>query len=136
MIWSGLTSATRSLSTVVCSPYNGGAPGVRDRGLLASTLARPRNLNAHGDNPDVIAPAAAYAAGIIRNHPFVDGNKRTGFVVAALFLEMNGYRFTPSEEGATQAILGLADETLNEAAFLAWLRANSPRIRRTRSSAK
>lgn len=69
--------------------------------------------------------AAAYTAGIVRNHPFIDGNKRTGFVVGVLFLEMNGYRFTASEEEATQAVLGLAAGTLDETAFAAWLRANA-----------
>ncbi len=107
----------------------GGAPGVRDPGSLASALARPRQLHAYADNPDVIELAAAYTAGIIRNHPFVDGNKRTGFVVGVLFLEMNGYRLIASEEDATQAVLSLAAGTLDEAAFLAWLRANSRRNR-------
>jgi death-on-curing protein len=70
----------------------GGAPGVRDPGLLESATARPRHLHAYADKPDVIQLAAAYTTGIIRNHPFVDGNKRTGFVAGVLFLEMNGYR--------------------------------------------
>jgi len=114
----------------------GGAPGVRDAGLLESALARPRHLHAYADNPDLIELAAAYKAGIIHNHPFVDGNKRTGFVVGVLFLEMNGYRLTASEEDATKAVLGLAEGTLDEASFLAWLRANSQRNRKKRSSAK
>ncbi len=114
----------------------GGAPGVRDAGLLESALARPRHLHAYADNPDLIELAAAYTAGIIHNHPFVDGNKRTGFVVGVLFLEMNGYRLTASEEDATKAVLGLAEGTLDEASFLAWLRANSQRNRKKRSSAK
>jgi death-on-curing protein len=74
--------------------------------------------------------AAAYTAGIIRNHPFVDGNKRTAFVVGALFLEINGYRFTATEEDATQAVLGLAAGTLDEASFTRWLRANVRSSRR------
>jgi len=114
----------------------GGAPGVRDPGLLASALARPRHLRAYAGNPNVIELAAAYTAGIIHNHPFVDGNKRTGFVIGVLFLEINGYRLTASEEDATQAVLGLAAGTLDEAGFLAWLRANSRRNRKRRSSAK
>jgi death-on-curing protein len=93
-------------------------------------------LNAYGGIPDVIELAAAYAAGIIRNHPFVDGNKRTGFVIGVLFLEINGYRLIASEEDATQAILGLADGTLDQAAFLAWFRANSRRNRKPASSAR
>jgi death on curing protein len=103
---------------------DGGAEGVRDEGLLESALARPQQIHAYGDNPDIIALAAAYTAGIVRNHPFVDGNKRTGFVVGVLFLEMNGNRFIAAEEDATQAVLGLAAGTLDEAAFTAWMRAN------------
>jgi death-on-curing protein len=111
----------------------GGALGVRDPGLLESASARPRHLHAYAGNPDVIDLAAAYTIGIIRNHPFIDGNKRTGFVVGALFLEMNGYRLMASEEDATQAVMGLAEGTLDETAFLTWLRANSRRNRKSRS---
>jgi Fic/DOC family len=74
--------------------------------------------------------AAAYTVGIVRNHPFVDGNKRTAFVVGVLFLELNGHRFTATEEDATQAVLGLAAGAIDEASFTRWLRANvgrSPR---------
>jgi death-on-curing protein len=106
---------------------DGGAEGVRDEGLLESALARPQQIHAYGDNPDIIALAAAYTVGIIRNHPFVDGNKRTGFVVGVLFLEMNGYRFTATEEDATQAIVSLAAGALDETAFTAWMRANVTR---------
>jgi len=106
---------------------DGGLPGVRDAGLLQSALARPRQLHAYGDKPDVIDMAAAYTAGIIRNHPFIDGNKRTGFLVGVLFLELNGNRFTATEESAGQAILSLAAGTLDEPALAAWLRANAKR---------
>jgi|SRR6516162_264670 len=109
---------------------DGGAPGVRNIGLLRSALARPQQLYAYGDAPDTIDMAAAYMAGIVRNHPFVDGNKRSAFVVGVLFLEMNGHRFTATEEDATQAVLGLASGTIDEASFSRWLRANvnrSPR---------
>lgn len=106
---------------------DGGAEGVHDHGLLESALARPQQLHADGDDPDMIALAAAYTTGIVRNHPFVDGNKRTGFVVGILLLEMNGYSFTAAEEDATQAVLGLAAGTLDETAFTAWLRANVKR---------
>jgi death-on-curing protein len=107
---------------------DGGATGVRDAGLLASALARPRQLHAYGKNPDAIDLAGAYTAGILRNHPFVDGNKRTCFVIGVLFLEMNGYRFVASEESATQAILGLASGALEEGAFVAWLRGNATAV--------
>jgi death-on-curing protein len=106
---------------------DGGAPGLRDLGLLQSALARPQQLHAYGNNPDIINMAAAYITGIVRNHPFVDGNKRTGFLVGVLYLEMNGYRFTATEESAAQAILSLAAGTLDEPALAAWLRAKAKR---------
>ncbi|HXX14520.1 MAG TPA: type II toxin-antitoxin system death-on-curing family toxin [Candidatus Eremiobacteraceae bacterium] len=103
---------------------DGGSPGVRSAALLESALARPRQLYAYGDAPDIIDLAVAYTAAVIRNHPFVDGNKRTGFLVGVLFLEMNGCHFTAEEEDATQAVLGLAAGELDEASFTSWLRAN------------
>ncbi len=106
---------------------DGGAPGVRDQGLLESALARPRQIHAYADHPDLVDISAAYTAGIVRNHPFVDGNKRTGFILGVLFLELNGYRFTATEEAAAQAVLGLAAGTLKEAVFGAWVRANVKR---------
>lgn len=109
---------------------DGGAAGMRDAGLLQSALARPRQLYSYGDNPDLVAIATAYMGGIIRNHPFVDGNKRTGFIVGILFLEMNGYDFTATEADATQAVLGLAAGSLDEAGFAAWLRTQVTRHRR------
>ena len=104
---------------------HGGASGLRDEGLLQSALARPRQHYAYADSPDIVEMASLYAAGIVRNHPFVDGNKRAGFVVCVLFLELNGFSFVASEEDATQAVLGLAAGTLDETAFTAWLRSNS-----------
>ncbi|HEY4739425.1 MAG TPA: type II toxin-antitoxin system death-on-curing family toxin [Candidatus Acidoferrales bacterium] len=103
---------------------DGGAEGVRDEGLLSSALARPQQISAYGDRPGIVELAAAYTFAILRNHPFIDGNKRTGFVVGALFLELNGYRLIASEEDATQAVMGVAAGTLDEPAFVAWLRAN------------
>ena len=103
---------------------HGGAAGLRDPGLLESALARPHQLFAYGD-PDTFDLAAAYTAGIVRNHPFVDGNKRTGFVVGILFLELNGYRFIASEADATQAVLALAAGKMTEETFTVWLRDNS-----------
>ena len=104
---------------------DGGATGLRDNGLLQSALARPRQLYAYADNPNLINMAAAYTAGILRNHPFFDGNKRTGFVVGILFLELNGYNFIATEEAATQAVIELAAGALNETGYRAFLRANS-----------
>ena len=103
---------------------DGGAAGVRSVALLQSALARPQQLYAYGEAPNIIDMAAVYIAGIVRNHPFVDGNKRTGFVVGVLFLELNGRRFIANEEDATQAILELAAGTLDEGAFTRWMRAN------------
>jgi death-on-curing protein len=105
----------------------GGAAGLRDNGLLESALARPKQLRAYDDRADVIQMAAAYTPGIVRDHPFVDGNKRTGFVVGVLFLELNGCRFVASEEDAAQAVLSLAAGRLEEGAFAAWMRANVKR---------
>lgn len=109
---------------------DGGAVGLRDAALLESALARPRQLLAYGKRPDIIALATAYTAGILHNQPFIDGNKRTGFLVGVLFLEMNCYRFTATEEDAAQAVLGLAAGTLDETAFADWMRGNVTRRRR------
>jgi death on curing protein len=107
---------------------HGGAGGLRDRGLLESALARPRQHYAYA-SVDVIDLAAVYTAGIIRNHPFVDGNKRTGFVVGVLFLELNGFDFTASEEDATHTVFSLAAGTVSEDSYAAWLRGNVKRRR-------
>jgi death on curing protein len=104
---------------------HGGAAGIRDEGLLQSALARPRQHLAYASTIDVIQLAAIYTSGIVRNHPFVDGNKRTGFVTGILFLEINGYRFTASEEDAANAVLALAAGDINEGAYAAFLRANA-----------
>ncbi|MBK8184415.1 MAG: type II toxin-antitoxin system death-on-curing family toxin [Candidatus Competibacteraceae bacterium] len=107
---------------------HGGAVGLRDRGLLESALARPQQLYAYADTPDRLALAAAYTVGLVRNHPFIDGNKRVGFIVGILFLELNGYRFTADEAQTAQAVLALAAGTLDEASYTHFLRANSQRL--------
>ena len=104
---------------------HGGASGLRDEGLLQSALARPQQMYAYAEKPDMIKMASACTAGIVGNHPFVDGNKRTGFVVGVLFLELNGFRFTAAEEDAAQAVLELAAGTLDEEGYATFLRANS-----------
>ncbi len=106
---------------------HGGAAGLRDDALLKSALARAQQHYAYGESPNIVDMATAYTAGLVRNHPFVDGNKRTGFVVGILFLELNGYRFTASEEDAAQAVLELAAGNLDEAGYSAFLRANVAR---------
>ena len=100
---------------------HGGGDGVRDAGLLDSALARPVNAAGYGA-PDAADLAASYAFGIARNHPFVDGNKRTAWVVARLFLALNGYRiaFGPAEAVAT--VEALAAGALDEAGLAAWFR--------------
>ena len=87
---------------------DGGAPGLRDRGLLASALARPQQHDAYGESPDVVRLAALYTDAILRNHPFIDGNKRVGFIVGVLFLELHDYTFTAPQALATHAVLDLA----------------------------
>jgi death-on-curing protein len=102
---------------------HGGAAGLRDESLLHSALGRPLNHFTYA-SPDIIELAILYTAGIVQNHPFVDGNKRTAFVVGVLFLELNEYFFTASEAAAAQAVLELAAGTIDEAGFCAFLRAN------------
>jgi death on curing protein len=104
---------------------HGGAAGLRDTGLLESALARPLNRFAYEGLTSTTALAAAYAFGIVRNHPFTDGNKRAGFLAAIVFLELNGYYFHASEEDATLTFLSLAAGDLEEDALAAWLTANS-----------
>ena len=104
---------------------DGGMEGLRDAALLESALARPQQLHAYADTPDIINMAVAYTAGLLQNHVFFDGNKRTGFVVGILFLELNGFRFTATEAAATQAVLELAAGALDEADYAAFLRENT-----------
>ena len=106
---------------------DGGAEGVRDAGLLESALARPRQVRAYRSRAGAIKISTSYTSALVRIDPFVDGNKRTGFLVGVLFLELNGYRFIAAEEDATQAVLGLAAGTMDEAAFAAWMRGHVKR---------
>ena len=106
---------------------HGGASGMRDEGLLDSALARPLNLVAYGD-PDVMTLAAAYGWGLAKNHPFVDGNKRTAFLAVGLFLRLNGYRLTASQPDATLTILRLAASEITEPDFADWLRRHTARV--------
>jgi death-on-curing protein len=103
---------------------HGGSDGVRDDNLLGSALARPRNLLAYGE-PTIFALAAAYAFGIARNHPFVDGNKRTALISIYMFLGRNGYRFTAPEAEAVVVILDLAAGNLGENELAKWIEINS-----------
>ena len=100
---------------------HGGPAGTRDRGLLESALACPLQLAHYGD-PDAADLAASHAFGIARNHPFIDGNKRTAFVAAELFLALNGYRLAAEDADCVTHMLALAAGELDEPSFAAWLR--------------
>ena len=102
---------------------HGGASGLRDEGLLASALARPRNLSLY-ETPDVSRLAAAYGVGLARNHAFVDGNKRTAFLAVGLFLAIHGYRLQATQADATLTMLSVAAGVIEEAAFADWIRAH------------
>ena len=100
---------------------HGGLEGVRDAGLLDSALGRAQNLAAYG-TPDAAALTAAYGWGISRNHPFIDGNKRTGFVAAELFLSLNGLNLGADDANCVITMLGVAAGEVSEDDFAAWLR--------------
>jgi death-on-curing protein len=100
---------------------HGGAHGLRDGGLLDSALARPQHLLSYGD-PDVSELAAAYGWGIARNHPFVDGNKRTALVAAELFLVLNGYELQADDADCVVTMLSVAVGEVAEDDFAAWIR--------------
>jgi len=104
----------------------GGAAGIRDQGLLDSALAKPENLFACG-KPTIFDLAASYGFGLVKNHPFIDGNKRVGFIVAVVFLELNGHRFKATEAEAAVRTLALAAGEMSEVQYAAWLKANSRR---------
>ena len=103
---------------------HGGSDGLRDRGLLESALARPRNLLAYTDDADIAALGAAYAFGVAKNHPFIDGNKRTALVVMRTFLLVNGATLNASQEEKYITILGLAEGSLDEGQLAEWIRKN------------
>jgi len=106
---------------------HGGGEGIRDLGLLESALAPPRNLVAYG-TPDVPALAASLGFGLARNHPFVDGNKRTAYVAVETFLVLNGLDLVAGDAECVVVMLDLAAGDLPEEGFAAWLRDNtSPR---------
>jgi len=102
---------------------HGGAAGVRDMTRLESALARARHQLADGER-DLFVLATAYAAGLTRNHPFVDGNKRTAFLTAFVLLGVNGRNLRATETEVVRAVVALTDKSIGEAEFAAWLRAN------------
>lgn len=104
---------------------HGGAPGLRDEGLLNSALARPLQLASYGEPPpDLAALAASYGVGLAKNRGFVDGNKRAAFLAVGLFLAINGHRLVTSQADATLTMLAVAACELDETAFAAWVRAH------------
>lgn len=98
-----------------------GQPGVRDITLLESALMRPQNLYAY-QSPTIFELASSYAYGIIKNHPFIDGNKRSAFVVSLLFLELNGYELIASREEMVTTFLKLANSSLTEQELAIWFK--------------
>ena len=104
--------------------HYGGSAGLREAGLLESALARPQQLLAYG-KPSPAELAAAYVAGIVRNYPFVDGNKRTGFMLGAGFLERNGRKFHADEAEAVLKTLALAANDITQEEYASWLETHS-----------
>jgi death on curing protein len=103
---------------------HGGAGGLRDAGLLESALARPANLASYGE-PDVADLAAAYGYGVARNHPFIDGNKRTAFVAVELFLALNGHTLVADDANCVLTMLAMAAGHMSEVDFASWIRQHS-----------
>lgn len=101
---------------------HGGMDGIRDKALLESALNKPRNLYMYeSPAPSITTIAASYAYGIIKNHPFIDGNKRTAFVICLVFLELNGYTLQATGRDKYETIIRLASGTIQEAEFAKWL---------------
>jgi death-on-curing protein len=99
----------------------GGARGIRDEGLWESALARPQNLHAYDEACTIAQLAAAYGFGVLKNHAFVDGNKRAGFLAIGLFLAINGYRLVAYQTDAIHTIIEIASGAADEAALAVWL---------------
>lgn len=103
---------------------HGGTDGIRDEGLLDSAMSRPLNAFAYGED-DLITLAALYAAGIVKNHPFLDGNKRTGFVASEVFLDLNGIDLMATDDEVLAAVLSLASGEWDDKDYANWLRENT-----------
>lgn len=108
---------------------HGGLPGLRDDGALDASLARPRHLHSYEPGSDLSHLAAAYGFGIVRNHPFNDGNKRAGFLAIGLFLARNGRELTAEPVEAIAVILRLAEGKMTESELASWVRQNQRRAR-------
>ena len=131
MSWRRVTKAALVLLHGENLAEHGGLAGLRDEGLLDSALGGPLDLLAYADPadpagpPDMPALAASYAAGLAKNHAFVDGNKSAAFLASGLFLYLNGYRLQASQADATVTVYGLDSGDLTESDFAAWLRAHA-----------
>lgn len=108
----------------------GGKSGIRERGLLESALARPKQLH-HYEKADLFRLAAAYSFGVIKNHPFIDGNKRTGFLVAYAFLKINKVEVTATEEETVIVMVGVADGSVDEKTLTTWFQTDARTVRRS-----
>lgn len=117
-------AAVRAMHAELVAEH-GGRAGIRDEGLLSSALARPRNRRVYGASTTLFELAAGYGVGIIRNHPFIDGNKRLALMVMYVFLEINGYSLAASEVDAADIMLRLAANEAEEAELARWLKMNS-----------
>ena len=113
---------------------HGGLSGVRDENVLESALSRPRQNWHYSDRTDVPMLAAAYAFGLVQNHPYRDGNKRIGFLAMVTFLGVNGHDFTATEADVVAEILALADGSVSEEALADWIRQHSSKHRALRKS--
>jgi death on curing protein len=108
---------------------HGGLAGVRDENLLESALARPQQKWHYGEGPDIPALAAAYAFGLVRNHPYRDGNERIGFLAMVTFLGLNAYEVTATDAEVVTEILALAERSVSEEALTEWIRQHSSKLR-------
>lgn len=107
---------------------HGGGQGTRDGGLLNSTLARPKQKFNYQPSSNIFEIAASYCFGLAKNHPFIDGNKRTAFTIGTLFLQLNGYTLKASEVDTTITFENLASDVVNEEALTVWFKENSEKI--------
>jgi death-on-curing protein len=108
---------------------HGGSSGMRDEGLLDSALNRPRNKFLYDSDPDIPAIAAAYGFGLVKNHAFVDGNKRIAFIATAVFLRLNGWRLISTRLDEIETMLKLASGEITEEDFAQWIRVNHEIVR-------
>lgn len=122
-VWSWLDNAVMLAIHDEQLAEHGGGVGVRDMGMFESAMSRPRNLAIYG-SPDVAELAAAYGFGIARNHPFVDGNKRTAFVAVELFLVLNDFELEAADADCALTMLAVAAGEMDEAALADWIRRN------------